>query len=63
MTQSRDPEDYVRHIEDDARQMPIAEAMEEALPPFHLPPLPKTRRAEIRVPVSINGRDLSQGRP
>lgn len=42
---------------------PLAQAVEDALPPFNLPPLPKTRRAEIRVPASVNGRDLSQGQP
>ncbi|HWU64419.1 MAG TPA: hypothetical protein VN112_20570 [Ensifer sp.] len=44
-------------------QAPVGAAIEEASPPFNLPPLPKSRRAEMRVPASVNGRDLSQGRP
>lgn len=63
MTQNRDPKEYRPETEDEARQVPLAEAVEEAVPPFNLPPLPKSRRAEIRVPASINGRDLSQGQP
>lgn len=63
MTQHRDPEEQRSHTEDEARQVPLAEALEEAAPPFNLPPLPKSRRAEIRVPASINGRDLSHGQP
>jgi hypothetical protein len=63
MTDNRDPQDHSQSPQDDVRQAPIAGAMEEAVPPFHLPPLPRSRRAEIRVPASINGRDLSQGQP
>ncbi len=63
MTQNRDPKEYCPETVDEARQVPLAAAMEEAAPPFNLPPLPKSRRAEIRVPASINGRDLSQGQP
>lgn len=40
---------------------PLASALEKAAPPFHLPPLPKSRRTEIRVPASISGGDLSKG--
>lgn len=63
MTDNRDPQNQSRSPLDEVRQAPFAEAMEEAVPPFNLPPLPKSRRAEIRVPASINGRDLSQGQP
>ena len=58
-----DLKDHIQDSNDDARQVPLAEVIEEGTPPFNLPPLPKSRRAEIRVPASINGRDLSQGRP
>lgn len=63
MTQHRDLEEQLSHTEDEARQAPLVEALEEAAPPFNLPPLPKSRRAEIRVPAPINGRDLSHGQP
>jgi len=63
MTQDRDPENRSRIPRDEVRQAPIAVVMEDAVPPFNLPPLPKSRRAEIRIPASINGRDLSQGQP
>jgi hypothetical protein len=62
MTQERAINRYEEPGED-ARQEALAAALEEAAPPFNLPPLPKSRRAEIRVPASINGRDLSQGQP
>jgi hypothetical protein len=62
MTQERAINQYWEPAED-ARQEALAAALEEAPPPFNLPPLPKSRRAEIRVPASINGRDLSRGQP
>lgn len=63
MTQKRDPKEHDTHTADEAGQVRLAEAMEEAAPPFNLPPLQTSRPAEIRVPASINGRDLSQGQP
>lgn len=63
MTQDQKPRSPMPSPPDDRRQEPLAEALEEAAPPFNLPPLPKSRRAEIRVPASINGRDLSKGEP
>jgi hypothetical protein len=44
-------------------QPPVSAAIQASQPPFNLPPLPKTRRAEICVPASVNGRDMSQGKP
>ena len=38
MTQNRDPKEYRPETEDEARQVPLAEAVEEAVPPFNLPP-------------------------
>lgn len=34
-----------------------------AAPHYKMPPLTKSRRTEVRVPASVNGRDLSQGEP
>lgn len=63
MTQHRNTPHEAPGVDEEIRNAQLAEAVEEAVPPFNLPPLPKTRRAEIRVPASINGRDLSQGQP
>ena len=62
MRQNPDPRSPADLRQPDTTKTPGDSAIEAAAPPFNLPPLPKTRRAEVRLPASINGRDLSAGK-
>ncbi|MCD2173553.1 hypothetical protein [Rhizobium sp. C4] len=53
MTQNPErPKDVEKFAEEIRRQV-IAWALPEATPAFNLPPLPRSRRTDIRVPASF----------
>lgn len=60
MTQSNPVIHPSERVEEIAKQK-LASALKDAAPPFNLPPLAQSRRAEVRVPASIAGSDPSQG--